>query len=135
MARRPSEHPTEAEMEILTVLWRGGPSTVRQVHETLQADRTTGMTTTLKMLQVMTEKALTVRSDTRPHLYTAAIPAERTQAGLLSDLARRAFDGSVRKLLVRAVQDGGLSQRELDEIRQLIDDLRQKTRPGKRGRQ
>jgi predicted transcriptional regulator len=124
MPRRPSSHPTEAELEILAVLWDRGPSTVRQVHEVLQADRRTGLTTTLKMLQVMTDKRLTVRDDkARPHRYRPAKPEKRTQLGLLKELANRAFDGSVQKLLVRAVEDGGLTDRELAEIRKLIETL------------
>jgi predicted transcriptional regulator len=122
MPRRPSLHPTEAELEALSVLWRRGPSTVREVHETLRARRSTGLTTTLKILQVMMEKGLVVRGDEcRPHRYSAAAPEEKTQAGLLADLARRAFEGSVRKLLIRAVEDGGLTGEELQEIRKLID--------------
>ena len=125
MPKRPSPHPTEAELEILNVLWSRGPSKVREVHETLQADRNTSLTTTLKLLQVMTKKGLTVREhNVRPHLYTPAKPEEKTQAGLLNDLANRAFDGSVSKLLIRAVQVGDLDHDELGEIRKLIDALR-----------
>ena len=130
MPRRSSSHPTEAELEVLTVLWRCGPSTVRDVHETLQADRQTSLTTTLKILQVMTEKGLTVRSDTRPHRYSPTVPEEKTQAGLLDDLVEKAFDGSLRKLLIRAVEDGGLDAKELFQVRKLIDDMRK----GKRGK-
>jgi len=124
MPKRPSPHPTEAELEILNILWRRGPSTVREVHEALQADRTTGLTTTLKLMQVMTDKSMLVRSGSRPGRYTAAKEQERTQTGLLRDLTQRAFDGSISKLLVRAVQDGGLSGEELREVRKLIDEAR-----------
>jgi predicted transcriptional regulator len=73
----------------------------------------------------MTKKGLTIRErNVRPHRYRPAKPEEKTQAGLLDDLANRAFDGSVRKLLIRAVQDGNLDRDELGEIRKLIDDLR-----------
>ena len=124
MPTRPSQHPTTAELEALTVLWQRGPSTVRQVHEVLQADRKTSLTTTLKTLQVMTTKGSVVRSDGRPHLYTPAKPKEKTQTGLLNDLANRAFEGSVSKVLIRAVQDGNLNHHELGEIKKLIDTLR-----------
>ena len=81
MQRRGTSGPTEAELEVLQVLWSRGPSTVREVHETLQADRQTSMTTTLKILQVMTEKGLTVRDEERrPHRYSPSAPAEKTQA-------------------------------------------------------
>ena len=129
MPRRASPHPTEAELEVLNVLWQRGPSTVREVHETLQADRQTSMTTTLKILQVMTEKGLTVRDEERrPHRYSPSAPAERTQAGLLDDLVQRAFGGSVQKLLVRAVEAGDLTSDELREVRKLIDSVRKDQR-------
>ena len=131
MPSRNSAHPTAAELEILSILWRQGPSTVRDVHEILQADRDTGMTTTLKILQLMVEKGLATRSDSRPQIYRAARAQANTQAGLLKELVRKAFDGSVQKLMVRAVEDGGLSDDELKEIQKLIDTVSKKTRGGK----
>ncbi|MAE60318.1 MAG: transcriptional regulator [Planctomycetaceae bacterium] len=128
MPRRSSAHPTEAELEILVVLWRRGPSTVREVHETLQADRHTSMTTTLKILQVMTDRGLAVRNDARPHRYAAAKQEEKTQAGLLDDLVQKAFGGSVRKLLIRAVEDARLDAQELREIQKTIDHIRKRKR-------
>jgi BlaI family transcriptional regulator, penicillinase repressor len=131
MAKRSSSHPTGAELEILSVLWRRGSSTVRDVHEELQANRQTTLTTTLKILQVMTEKALVLCNNDRPHVYAAAVPQEQTQAGLLKDLTRRAFDGSVQKLLIRAVEDSRLSNEELQEIHNLIDTIRKSKRGDK----
>jgi len=133
MPRHASIHPTQAELEILNVLWRQGPSTVRQVHDAVQAGRQipTTLTTTLKMLQLMVEKHLVVRMDMRPHQYRAAARQEQTQAGLVEDLVRRAFDGSVHKLLVRAVEDADLSGDELKALRQLIDHVRDHTRGDK----
>jgi predicted transcriptional regulator len=125
MPKRPSPYPTEAELEILTVLWRKGTGTVREVHDVLQADRRTSLTTTLKLLQIMTEKGLVLRSDTRPHGYAAAVSEGEMQAGLLEDLARKAFDGSAAKLLLRAVESGKLTREELDEMQQLINSRRQ----------
>ena len=132
MPRRSSPHPTEAELEILNVLWRSGPSTVREVHEALQGDRQTSLTTTLKLLQVMTEKKLVIRDEeVRPLRYRPARPKERTQAGLLDELARRAFNGSMRKLLVRAVEEGDLSPEELRDIRKLVDRVHKGQRGGR----
>ena len=131
MPSKNSAHPTAAELEILSILWRRGPGTVRDVHEIVQANRDTGMTTTLKILQLMVEKGLAKRSDSRPQIYSAARPQATTQAGLLKELVRKAFDGSVRKLMVRAVEDGGLSGDELKEIQKLIDTVCKKERGGK----
>ena len=131
MPRRTSEHPTEAELEILNVLWRKGPSTVRQVHEILQGQRQTTMTTTLKLLQMMTDKGVTTRNDTRPHLYAAAVREEKTQAGLMIDLVQKAFSGSVGQLVMRAVEQGDLSADEMRQIRKLMDSRRHENRGGK----
>ena len=113
---------------MLNVLWRHGPATVRQVHEALQADRNTSLTTTLKILQVMTEKGLVMPSDARPHVYAATIPQAKTQAGMLADLVHRAFDGSLGQLVLRAVEEDSLSGGELTEIQQAITTLRKRKR-------
>jgi BlaI family transcriptional regulator, penicillinase repressor len=132
MRRRPATQPTEAELEVLSVLWKRGPSTVREVHDVLQADRQTSLTTTLKILQVMTVKGLALRDESGyPHRYSAATPEQKTQARLVRELARKAFDGSVGQLLVRAVQEGDLSAGELTDIRRLIDQVR-KDKGGRR---
>ena len=128
MPKRRSGHPTQAELEILNVLWRQGPGTVRSIHEALQADRRTALTTTLKIIQYMEAKGLVVRSDGRPATYSPGVTQEGTQAGLLSDLLERAFGGSVRKLLVRAVEDARLSDEDYAELRKLI--LKRRTKGG-----
>ena len=133
MPRRASSQPTEAELEILNVLWQQGPSTVRQVHETLQADRHTSLTTTLKMLQVMTIKDLVVREDTsRPHKYRPSLPEGKVQLQLLDDLVQRAFGGSASRMLVRAISGKRLTKEELQEIRKLIDAIRKEAGGQKR---
>ena len=95
MARRPTPRPTDAEISILRVLWERGPSTVRHVHDVLSADREFAYTTTLKLLQLMTEKGLTIREeDGRVHTYRASVAQEETQRHLIRDLVDRAFGGS-----------------------------------------
>ncbi len=122
MPRRVSDLPAESELEVLSILWREGPSTVRRVHEILQGDgRETSMTTTLKTMQIMVEKGFLKCGDGRPAVYAAAVPAEKTQGGLVKRLAKKAFAGSMGKLLVRAVQEGDLSAEELKEIRKVIE--------------
>ena len=114
--------PTDAELAILRVLWERGPSTVRQVQETLERDRPTGYTTALKMLQIMTEKGLVQRNATeRTHVYRARRSEQQTQRQLVGDLLERAFDGSAARLVMQALATRRATPEELDEIRRLLD--------------
>jgi predicted transcriptional regulator len=122
MARRIRPRPTDAELAILGVLWERGPCTVRQVREALGRDKPTGYTTALKLLQVMTEKGLVLRDESRrTHVYRADASEEQTQGQLVGDLIRRAFGGSARKLVMRALASEPASAEELAEIRGLLD--------------
>ena len=115
--------PTDAELEILTILWSRGPITVREVHEVLSARKPTQYTTVLKMLQIMSEKGLLERSEIdRSHVYAPAVAREHVQHQLASTLMHRAFGGSAHNLLVGALGAKGASKKELAELRQLIDD-------------
>jgi predicted transcriptional regulator len=112
--------PSAAELDILAVLWRLGPSTVREVHEALAKD--SGYTTTLKQMQLMTEKGLVVRSERfRSHVYEAGVPKEQTQAQMAADLLTRAFEGSAKNLVLGALSGQRTSAKELDEIRRILD--------------
>jgi BlaI family penicillinase repressor len=116
--------PTDAELSILRVLWRRGPSTVRQVHEELAQRGPTGYTTVLKMLQIMTEKGLVERDDSeRAHVYVARRPEEQTLGQLVGDLLDRAFEGSASRMVLRALESRPASPEELAEIRRLLDEL------------
>ena len=115
--------PTSAELEILAVLWSRGPSTVREVHETIAARRPTQYTTSLKLLQIMAEKGIVERNEeSRAHLYQASRPMEWTQRQLAGDLLERAFNGSARSLVMGALSARKTSKKELAEIRKLLDD-------------
>ena len=119
--------PTDAELAILRVLWEHGPATVRQVHEVLADTRDTGYTTTLKLMQIMAEKGLVSRdASSRTHVYSAGNTQEQTQHQLVQDLVDRAFGGSAAALVLRALSADGTSADELQEIRRLIDDYREK---------
>jgi BlaI family penicillinase repressor len=116
--------PTDAELEILKVLWRRGPSTVREVFETLGESKTTGYTTVLKLMQIMADKGLVVRDESeRAHRYEPAAPEDETQRRLVGDLLRKAFDGSAKKLVMQALSTERASAEELSEIRQMLDEL------------
>jgi predicted transcriptional regulator len=124
MAKQDIPRPTDAELTILRVLWDRGPSTVRQVHRAIAADRRTGPTTTLKLMQIMTDKGLLIRDESdRPHVYRPAVTREKTQRQLLRNLAEKAFYGSTGKLVLRALSIRGTSPREREEIRKLLDQL------------
>jgi predicted transcriptional regulator len=113
--------PTDAELALLRVLWTRGPSTVREVHDTLAGSRSVAYTTTLKTLQVMTEKGLTIREDHRgQHLYRPRLAEEETQRRLVTDLLDRAFGGSTSKLVIQALASRRASPEELREIRRLL---------------
>src|SRR4051794_5541241 len=111
--------PTDTELEILRVLWTDGPSTVRHVHEALATTRTTGYTTTLKLMQIMAEKGLVTRDESaRTHVYAAEWSQRQTQRQLVADLMRRAFGGSASALVMQALSAQPTSADELGEIQQ-----------------
>jgi|SRR5579863_582616 len=115
--------PTEAELEILTVLWSRGPSTVRDVHEAIARRKPTQYTTVLKLLQIMVEKRLVERDEeARAHVYRASRPREWTQRQIAGDLLERAFGGSAKSLLIGALSARRTSKEDLAEIRKLLDE-------------
>ena len=124
MARRASSNPTQVELQILGVLWSRGPSTVRQVHDALGEERDTGYSTTLKMMQVMTDKGLLLKDDDqRPQMYRPAMSQDQAQTQFVDDLILRVFGGAAEKLIVRAVSSKHVSRKDLQEIRKLLKKL------------
>ena len=121
--------PTDSELGILCVLWQRGPSTVRQVMDELNRLQTTGYTTVLKLLQIMTEKGLVRRDeDARQHIYEPTVSQEQTQQQLLGDLLDRAFNGSAQKLVMQALAAKPASATELAEIRRLLERMEKEDR-------
>lgn len=124
--------PTAAEVDILAILWRLGPATVREVHEAL--DKDCGYTTTLKQMQLMTDKGLLVRSERfRSHVYESAAPKEQMRKRITGDLLKRVFDGSAKGLIMGALEAQPASAEELADIRQMIDAFDKKKDEKKRG--
>ena len=114
--------PTDAELELLTILWSRGPSTVRDVHDAIVKRKPTQYTTVLKTLQIMAEKGLVRRDEKqRAHIYQAARPREWTQRQLAGDLLQRAFAGSAHTLMMGALSAHKASKEELAELRKLLD--------------
>ena len=115
--------PTNAELEILRVLWARGPSTVRDVARAMKREE--AYTTILKLLQNMTEKRLVVRDESaRTHVYAPARREQQTKRLLVADLIDRVFDGSAAALVMQVLAGADTSREELDEIRQLLDQKR-----------
>ncbi len=122
--------PTEAELEILQVLWERGPSTVRQVNERLNEMRAVGYTTTLKLMQIMVEKGLLHRDTTqRTHVYRAAVGEEETQRVLLRRFLDVAFRGSATRLVMQLLGGGQTTPEELQAIKELIEREERRRKP------
>jgi BlaI family penicillinase repressor len=118
--------PTDAELAILHILWQQGPATVRQVNDAFNAQRDTGYTTTLKLMQIMHEKGLVTREeDGRTHVYAAAVTRDETQSLLLQQFVDTAFRGSAMQLVMQALGNHEASSAELDEIKELIARIEQ----------
>ena len=116
--------PTEAELNILQVLWNMGPASVRTINDELNKVREIGYTTTLKILQIMTEKGLVSRiKDGRNHIYSAAVEQQAAQRQLLDKLLNGVFGGSASKLVMQALGNHEPSKKELAEIKKYIDGL------------
>ena len=132
-AKSPSPNPpmpTAAEADILAVLWRLGPATVREVHEALEKD--SGYNTTLTQMRLMTDKGLLVRSERfRSHVYEPAAPQSQMQTRIAGDLLRRIFGGSSKGLIVSALGAQPTTPEERVEIRQMLDELDGKKRKSK----
>ena len=119
--------PTDAELAILRVLWEHGPCSVRQVHDVLSGERTFAYTTTLKFLQIMTEKGLVIREERgSQHLYRARHSQNLMQRTLIRDLLDRAFGGSMSSFVLQALAVRRATPDELREIRRLIAAMKEK---------
>src|SRR5438445_9458148 len=121
--------PTDAELAVLRVLWERGPSTVREIWERIAPTQRTGYTTVLKIMQIMFEKGLLKRDESaRSHVYSASISEEQTQRQVVGHLLERVFSGSAPKLVMQALAAKKATRAELNEIRQLLDELEKANR-------
>ena len=123
------QKPTAAELEILRVLWSRGPSTVREVHESLQEKKSLGYTSVLKFLQIMIAKGTVRRNEThRAHVYEACLPAEQTKRQLAGDMLQRVFEGSASQLTMHALAGRKASPEEIQELRRILDEYERSKR-------
>jgi len=129
MATSSPQKPTASELEILQVLWERGPSTVREVHEQLNAKRPMGYTGVLKLMQIMTAKGAVRRNEEqRAHVYEAVEPAEKTKRQFALDVLERVFDGSASELMMHALAGHKATKEEMEELRRLLKDYERKMR-------
>lgn len=114
--------PTEAELDILNVLWQRGEATVREVYESLNQDKTTGYTTVLKTMQIMDEKCL-VERDTqgKAHIYRAKLKQTEAQRNFVANMLDKLFGGSAKQLVLQALESKPASAEEMKEIREILD--------------
>jgi BlaI family transcriptional regulator, penicillinase repressor len=118
--------PTESELEILSILWREKNATVRLVHEELLHTKEAGYTTTLKLMQIMHEKGLLTRNtDSKIHLYQAAIDKTETQSQIVNKMVSKLFSGSPTEMVMQALGSNKTSNEELQKIEKLIAELKQ----------
>jgi BlaI family transcriptional regulator, penicillinase repressor len=121
MNQKKQIRPTDAELEILQVLWEHGPSTVRQVNERMNLDKKVGYTTTLKLLQIMTEKGITLRDQVeRIHIYSPAVEMSETRSQLLDRFVDTAFGGSAMSLVMQALGNHKASNEEMTQIKEIL---------------
>ena len=113
--------PTESEMEILQILWENGSSTIREVHEVLSETKDSGYTTTLKLMQIMTDKGLIERNDeAKSHIYSATVKKESIQKQVVSKMINSLFKGSSAKLVMHALGNHKASEEEIMEIKKYL---------------
>jgi predicted transcriptional regulator len=123
------QKPTASELEILRVLWTRGPSTVREVHESLSEKKELGYTTVLKLLQIMTAKGTVRRNETqRAHVYESCLPAEQTKRQIAGDMLQRVFEGSASQLMMHALAGHKSSAEEIQELREMLDEFERNRR-------
>lgn len=129
LSKNKKNSPTESELEILQILWESGPNSVRFVNEKLNEKREVGYTTTLKIMQIMTEKGLVTRdTESRTHIYHSAVKEQETQNSLLDSFIEKTYRGSAMRLVMQALGQEEATSAELAELKQLIDKMENKTK-------
>ena len=129
MSLKSKNNPTEAELEILQLLWQNGPSTVRFINEKQNEEKEVGYTTTLKIMQIMAEKRmLDVNKESRQHIYSPTLDENETKGKLLDGFLKKTFSGSAMKMVMQALGNHNPSKEELDEIKSLINEIENKSK-------
>ena len=116
--------PTKAELEILQALWKLGPSTVRQVNDLINDEREVNYTSTLKLMQIMTEKGILKRDESRmKHIYHVVEDEEKTKSHLLENFVKTIYQGSASNLVMQLLGNEKTSAEDLKAIKDLLNNL------------
>jgi len=119
--------PTDSELEILQLLWEYGPMTVREINDKLNLVRKVGYTTSLKMMQIMTDKGLLSRdTGERSHVYSPLLRSEDVQSTMLDHVLKTVFKGNRSSLVLQALGKNDASPEELSELKTWIKKLEEK---------
>jgi BlaI family penicillinase repressor len=122
MARPPASHPTDGELEILRTLWSAGPLSLSSICEALRTEREVATTTVATMLKVMLDKNLVKREGAgRGAVWSAAVTQKSAARGMVRKLVAGVFEGSAHRLATHLVEGGQLTDKQLAELRMLID--------------
>ena len=125
MARTPSTHPTDGELELLKILWQAGPCSLGQICRALRLQRPLATTTVATMLKVMLDKKLVHRKRTpQGYLWSAKTTRQNAAAGMVRKLVDSVFDGSAQRLVAHLLESGQLDEQERKELRRLIGTAR-----------
>lgn len=120
--------PTDSELEILQLLWEHGPMTVRELNDKLNEVRKVGYTTSLKMMQIMTDKGLLSRNtEKRSHIYSPSFRSEEVQSTMLDHVLKTAFQGNRSRLVLRALGTHDATAEEIGELKKWIQKLEEKS--------
>lgn len=122
---QPESVPTKAEMDVLQVLWKNGPSTVRFVHDTLNEHKeAVQYTSTLKLMQVMTEKGMLTRDESSmKHIYSTVLEEDKTKGSMLTRFVDTMYEGSVSNLMMALLGNDKTSDKELKVLKEMLKQL------------
>lgn len=125
--------PTDAELEILNILWQKGEATVREIHEELIKTKDAGYTTSLKLMQIMFEKGLLTRdASSKTHIYKAAVSREQTQGQIVKRVIDTVFNGSAMQMVMQALGNHQTNSDELARIKAYLEEMETKEQTSKK---
>jgi len=137
MAKADSSPLTDAQREIMEIVWKRGEVTVREVREALAERRELARNTVQTMIVRLEEKGwLKHRENGRTFVYSANRPRMASLGSKVSQMVDRMFAGSPEEMVTALIEYRGLSRDEAERIRKMIDeaDTKQKRSPKQRGK-